>query len=467
MLSCRSQEMDNKIISNIVNCELDKLPVEVILDLDNIQHSLSSANYHRCVDVLQTSDSAFRRCKDFVLSGWEESLDVQIPGSVPEDASENLKSFVYLFMDYSKYLSIDRNTNKVFSSIDTGITPEIQKILISWYKNMYRMQLNQAKTRTLSGHLRNFCSSMLAQKAKGCVTMLTQNCTRMSLRAVKTVRFQMNSVPTLLSTVPDMKVVHLIRNPRGILLSAKRQIQGSDNQEPIQWSNALSMQSTQLCKRLLLDIRARRAFESRNPDNFYQVLYEDLAMEPKHSIDILYQFLNVTAPENLYSWVDDNMESLDTGANKETGKNSFAWKIDLNKAVNPGEDSVCSQLYDELGYNNYGYNQQQQQQGMMNQGMNYNQQGGGFYNQQGMMPQQGAGMMNQQDPNMNQRQGFNQQPQGGAGFNQPGVNYNQDQNRNPQNNQFNQGFDMNQGGQMPLRGGQFNQQPQGFRQPFQ
>ena len=54
-----------------------------------------------------------------------------------------------------------------------------------------------------------------------CVPILRSLCSQSSLRAAKTVRAQMMSMDALLAADPEVRVIHLLRDPRGVVSSRR------------------------------------------------------------------------------------------------------------------------------------------------------------------------------------------------------------------------------------------------------
>ena len=55
-----------------------------------------------------------------------------------------------------------------------------------------------------------------------CVPILRSTCSRSSLRAAKAVRAQMMSMDILLAADPDIRVIHLLRDPRAVVSSRRK-----------------------------------------------------------------------------------------------------------------------------------------------------------------------------------------------------------------------------------------------------
>ena len=65
------------------------------------------------------------------------------------------------------------------------------------------------------------CMKEHRMKAKPCVTELVNTCKKSRLRSTKTVRATMLSVEPLVANNPNLRVIHLIRDPRAVVISRR------------------------------------------------------------------------------------------------------------------------------------------------------------------------------------------------------------------------------------------------------
>ena len=65
----------------------------------------------------------------------------------------------------------------------------------------------------------NVVKACYVQIENRCVSLLRSNCNNRPLRAVKSVRATMDSMEPLLRTLPNFRIIHLIRDPRAVALS--------------------------------------------------------------------------------------------------------------------------------------------------------------------------------------------------------------------------------------------------------
>jgi len=99
-----------------------------------------------------------------------------------------------------------------------------------------------------------------------CVPLLQSICSRSSLRAAKTVRAQMMSMDALLAADPGVRVIHLLRDPRGVASSRR------ESHDPSligkyslkhNSSQAVRREAIVYCRTAVRDIRVRQLLERR------------------------------------------------------------------------------------------------------------------------------------------------------------------------------------------------------------
>ena len=125
-----------------------------------------------------------------------------------------------------------------------------------------------------------------------CIPKLEPMCRQRNLHAVKTVRLDMASVEKLLEHLPNLRVIHLLRDPRGVALS----------RSGTEWSSGQSGKSdivkaaAMFCEVASKDIKKRLELEEKYPGAFSQVIYEDFTGDPIKIAKEMYNFLNLTLP---------------------------------------------------------------------------------------------------------------------------------------------------------------------------
>lgn len=194
------------------------------------------------------------------------------------------------------------------------------------------------------------CTRQRYQQLKPCVADLERTCRKAKVRAIKEVMVDMRHVHTLLARDPEVKVIHLVRDPRGILLSrktAKRQTIDEDH-------------AILLCTRILENLAAERRIQRQFPGSTMLVRYEDLVLHPGHMARAVYRHVGVGESEGeemLVAWQQrianpsDNMGDFRT-FRKNSRDEAFDWLGKLSDADRRLIESVpaCVDVIRELNY---------------------------------------------------------------------------------------------------------------------
>ena len=130
-----------------------------------------------------------------------------------------------------------------------------------------------------------------------CLVGYSMSCRKSSIIATKVIRMRMRYARYLLKELPDVKFVHLVRDPRGVFFSQKKI-------SPRLLSNISSIRA--LCDSMLDDVVERRSLEELYPDSFLQVRYEDMSEDPHGTAANIYSHIGVPQPPLIKMWIADN-----------------------------------------------------------------------------------------------------------------------------------------------------------------
>ena len=124
--------------------------------------------------------------------------------------------------------------------------------------------------------------------AELCMDKLHVPCVTSQLMVVKALRLTMEMVNKLLSDDLHLKLVYLVRDPRGILMSRKTVRYLSEVFEPNMESEALL-----LCPKIARDLQGFLTLRSQFPGRVLLLRYEDAADNPQETVDRVYKFIGV------------------------------------------------------------------------------------------------------------------------------------------------------------------------------
>ncbi|XP_064615781.1 carbohydrate sulfotransferase 1-like [Liolophura sinensis] len=127
---------------------------------------------------------------------------------------------------------------------------------------------------------------------RNCLPGLIQRCKSSKTIVVKTIRVHMTLAEELLKVIPDLKIVHLMRDPRGMACSLQRkQCRGS-------LANVNDM-----CARLTTDVLRRRALAHVHPESVCSVKYEDIIQTPLRTVMNMFKFLGLVFHSDVAKWI--------------------------------------------------------------------------------------------------------------------------------------------------------------------
>ncbi|CAL4137239.1 unnamed protein product, partial [Meganyctiphanes norvegica] len=155
----------------------------------------------------------------------------------------------------------------------------------------------------------------------------------------------------------DLRVIHLVRDPRGTLHSRSK----------LSWckSDACSYPET-VCKDLLTDLSLSTQVKEKFPDRYLLVRYEDVGVEPELMAREIFKFLGLTYHKSVKSFIHDHT-SLNTTNKKskrrkkvgayttyrDSKATTFAWRKALNFTTVTDIQNSCTEPLRLLGLRNF------------------------------------------------------------------------------------------------------------------
>ncbi|KAK7089270.1 hypothetical protein V1264_024795 [Littorina saxatilis] len=181
-----------------------------------------------------------------------------------------------------------------------------------------------------------------------CLPKMVTPCRKANVTVVKTIRFSMAQAARLVQLDPTVKVVHLIRDPRGTLRSQSRvgEFKPKD----------IVAASKKLCDRVLNDLKEGEKLKTLHKGRVLTVRYEDIATEPLKFAQKLLHFAGLNMDKTLrqYVWnitsagLPDNCVICTT--RNDSKKTALNWRTKMDFQTTKIVDSSCQEVYRRMGY---------------------------------------------------------------------------------------------------------------------
>ena len=178
--------------------------------------------------------------------------------------------------------------------------------------------------------------------------MSTSVCTNTQNKVTKVLRISLSNVKTFLETRPNLKIVHLFRDPRAVISSHIR-----TGWSPVRANSRVSVASTarSICDRIADDIKYAKKLKTEFPERFLVVQYEDFK-DPLPKIKKLFDFVGMNFTSEAYDFID--MDKNVTSGSKLNGNHPFLYREQLEWHFVKVINRYCSNVYKELGYTMFG-----------------------------------------------------------------------------------------------------------------
>lgn len=263
------------------------------------------------------------------------------------------KSF-YLYeplKSYNSNIFLDGQICNIFTmNCSTHNSDEILTVIA----DLFRCRLQEHKPLIRHSHKQSvvmmnvipYCK--LKPESDTCVKNLQTVCYQSQSIIFKTIRLSMDLMPSLLTKFPGLKVVHLLRDPRGIIDSRRR--------GGFLRNSGIAQSSKSLCALIRKNVQYSKTLQSRFPNRILTVLYEDIAQNPVGLSNKFYSELHLKYSDNFEEWIFNHTSAgIPDNAYYETvrsnsSETSQSWRKRLSfKDVKVIEEE-CGDIIDLLGF---------------------------------------------------------------------------------------------------------------------
>ncbi|XP_064615778.1 carbohydrate sulfotransferase 1-like [Liolophura sinensis] len=197
---------------------------------------------------------------------------------------------------------------------------------------------------SVSKSILDFCHCVLQKKGnlemvpQDCFPAYYQRCAQAKYRVVKSVRVGMDVAKQLIQQYPEVKVIHLLRDPRAMFCS--------NNFGANCVVDVLTVEA--FCRRITKDFKERQLLEREYPSSFKEVIFEDLVADPVGVAKDIYSFVNSRLPDYMAKLLLEKTHSKSDGPYGTRRENSTATAYKWTKIIGQRTitmiNSHCSEL---------------------------------------------------------------------------------------------------------------------------
>ncbi|KAL5007410.1 hypothetical protein ScPMuIL_016216 [Solemya velum] len=174
-----------------------------------------------------------------------------------------------------------------------------------------------------------------------CVQDLSTMCLASQSLVTKVLRLSFDMVEELLLRIPTLKVVHIIRDPRPVVLSRYKMWR-----RPFQNSSAVAHS---LCRKMSLDILISESLKMKFPGRIIILPYENLAEHPFEATKGLFQSLQIPFTELDAQMVDyltnADADAVWKGSRGNSTQAASRWIDKISEKVLASINKACSPVF--------------------------------------------------------------------------------------------------------------------------
>ena len=160
----------------------------------------------------------------------------------------------------------------------------------------------------------------------------------------------MDGVDAMLRSSPNLRVIHLLRDPRGVARS--RSLMGGSlmglraSSDPL-GVDPLVLEAVKYCRTAARDVRLRRELERQHPGRILEVVYDAFVTDVERHVRTIHSFLGMTLEEADAAMSKVKVEvPLDGLPNRQMEVNR--WRREMDFATRVKVRNVCREFYEAV-----------------------------------------------------------------------------------------------------------------------
>ena len=231
---------------------------------------------------------------------------------------------------------------------------DAKRMLSKAMPHLNRIQLEAVLSRFMA-HRR--CIARLKSTCGWCWESARKSCANTSTVAVKVIRVALANLEPTIQRVPDVRLIHYVRDPRAIAVS--RAVNTVSTFSGVDKSAVA--ESKLICEVMLEDLLAKQSLERRYPEAIITVRYEDFAADAVSTAEWVFDHVGRPVPAGFCHWLSTVMNSnFKTTSSlfadpysiyrSNSSATSVAWKSRVSPADLISMNFNCRQVLQLLGY---------------------------------------------------------------------------------------------------------------------
>jgi hypothetical protein len=218
-----------------------------------------------------------------------------------------------------------------------------------------RRELNMVRTRNFSRMpiFKKYvqCLNKIRLNASKCDGYLKSICQQRQFRTIKTVRATMDSVEELIVHNPNLKVIHLFRDPRPVMVSREKFKASSYGLYSVSSSDKklnLAKEARLYCSTVMRDIHNRKILQEKYPNKIIEVIYDQFVLDLVNNTKELYKFIDIPFPQSLQEWLIKSSHGIQNNKNATFIASKWQSKLTFKDAYAISEH--CRDLFQTVSY---------------------------------------------------------------------------------------------------------------------
>ena len=325
-----------KFFRSMYNCDMQGLPTETLSDTF-IRHVAAFKDYKTCFDKSSASADSKGLVAEHVCLERSSVSDLCAVNSSARPSSV----FNSIAQNCHHFLEVTRN----IPDLQLTSTPKV----VDMFNHTANESISDHKVNAFIQH--RMCMNQVNKRVNQCAmqTKVSDICKNARIIFAKVLRLKMNFIEPVLRDIPELKIIHYIRNPLAIVSSRSMDAHSKH------WVHI----SKRMCTEMKSDIDAVASLQNSHQDNFFRLRYEDMVQKPHKVLTAIYDWIGEQTPPGLEDWLLSTMYAANDGNKYEVRRTNASahidkWRLNVPESVTHEvtQSDECKDLLETLGYSN-------------------------------------------------------------------------------------------------------------------